>query len=409
MSLTDLKCKSSKPREKPYKLADAGGLYLKITPSGSKLWGLKYRFGGKEKLLSIGPYPRVSLLEARDARENAKKLIAAHQDPSLVKQETRRLAEESSDNSFEAVARAWLTKHKGEWSPNHSSTVLRRLEADIFPQIGKLPISDLTTPRLALIIEKIEKRGAGETARRCLQYCRAIFAYGKVKGFLQHNPADIKASDILAPQSGGHFAAMGSEQLPDFLRKLHSNEARLFRQTQIAMELMLLTFVRTAELIKAKWPEVDFIKATWTVPVSRVKQRKHDHVVPLSKRAIALFRELQELNGHRTYVFPSQRNPREHMSNNALLVALRRMGYGGIHTGHGFRALAMTTLMEELGYAYEIVDTQLSHSKGSKTRAAYDRTKYLPDRKKMMEAWSQHIEGLMAKTSLTKVRKYAKS
>ncbi|PZP55948.1 MAG: integrase, partial [Micavibrio aeruginosavorus] len=235
-------------------------------------------------------------------------------------------------------------------------------------------------------------------------YCRAIFAYGKVKGYLTHNPADIKASDILSPQTKGHYAAMEAAELPRFLCKLHSNEGRLFRQTQIAMELMLLTFVRTSEMIKAKWEEVDFDQAIWTVPVARMKMKRHDHIVPLSKRAVALLAELHTVNGNRSYVFPSQRNPREHMSNNTLLVALRNMGYAGIHTGHGFRALAMTTIMEELGYPFEIPDTQLSHSKGSAVRAAYDRTKYLKERTKMMEDWSGYIEQLINKTTLLEVR-----
>ena len=220
-----------------------------------------------------------------------------------------------------------------------------------------------------------------------------MFAYAKLKGKIEINPADIKAKDFLAPSKRSHYAAMEAKDLPTFLSKLYRNEARLFIQTQLAMELMLLTFVRTNELIQARWTEFDFTKKQWIIPGARMKMGR-DHIVPLSKQALAILEKMKHLTGHRDHVFPGQRDPRSHMSNGAILMALDRMGYRGIHTGHGFRALAMTTIMEELGYPHEIPDTQLAHAKGDDVRRAYDRTKFLPQRKKMMQDWADYIERL---------------
>ena len=393
MALTDTECKGKKPSKKAYKLFDGHGLYLEVMPTGSKLWRLKYRYGGKEKKLALGQYPEVTLGEAREARDKARKLLAAGQDPSLVKQELKRQAFASAADTFEGLAREWHEKHRAKWSANHARTIMRRLEMDIFPSLGNVPVKDISTPRLAIVIENIEKRGAYEMARRSLQYSRAVFAYAKLRGKIEANPADIKAKDFLAPSKRGHFAAMEAKDLPVFLSKLYRNEARLFIQTQLAMELMLLTFVRTNELTKARWVEFDFPKKQWVIPGERMKMGR-DHIVPLSSQALAILEKLKPLTGHREYVFPSQRDPRKHMSNGAILMALDRMGYRGIHTGHGFRALAMTTIMEELGYPYEIPDIQLAHAKGDDVRRAYDRTKFLPQRKKMMQDWADYIERL---------------
>jgi integrase len=393
MTLSDVACRSIKPREKAFKMSDSLGLYLLITPTGARLWRMKYRFAGKEKTLSLGKYPFVTLQEAREGRDKARKLLAEGHDPSLVKQEQKRFAVVMATETFEALAREWFERHQIKWSKNHAGTVLRRLERDLFPEIGNIPVKSINTPRLAVAIEKIEKRGAYEIARRSLQYARAVFAYAKLRGKIETNPADIKAKDFLVPNARTHYAAMEAKELPVFLSKLYRNEARLFIQTQIAMEFMLLTFVRTNELIKARWSEFDFDKNQWVIPGSRMKM-KRDHIVPLSRQALALLEKMKTLTGHREHVFPSQRDPRRHMSNGAILMALDRMGYRGIHTGHGFRALAMTTIMEELGYPFEIPDTQLAHAKGDEVRRAYDRTKFLAQRKTMMQDWADYIEKL---------------
>jgi integrase len=392
MPLSDVACRSFKPLKKPYKKSDSHGLYLLIMPSGSKLWRYKYRYGGKEKSLALGQYPLISLSEAREARDKARKQLAAYKDPSLEKQEEKRQALANTNNTFEAVAREWFEKNKSKWTSKHAQTIWNRLERDLFPAFGNVSLKDIHTPRLAQVIESIEKRGAYETARRILQYCRAIFAYAKLKGKIETNPADIKAKDFLASVPRGNFAAMEAKDLPAFLDKLHRNEARLFIPTKLAMEFMLLTFVRTNELIKAKWSEIDFEKNQWIIPAERMKM-KRDHIVPLSKQALAILEEAKRFSGHREYVFVG-RDSRKHMSNGAILMALDRMGYRGIHTGHGFRALAMTTIMEELGYPYEIPDIQLAHAKEGDVRRAYDRTKFLPQRKQMMQEWADYIDRL---------------
>ncbi|MBV8549125.1 MAG: tyrosine-type recombinase/integrase [Alphaproteobacteria bacterium] len=399
MALSDVACRSLKPREKPYKKGDQNGLYLLVMPNGSKLWRYKYRYFGKEKQLSLGQYPLVSLLEAREGRDKARKLLITHQDPSLVKQEEKRQVQASIANTFEAVAREWFEKHKSKWSPQHAQTVWRRLERDLFPELGNVPVKEINTPRLAQVIESIEKRGAYEMARRSLQYCRAIFAYAKLKGKIQNNPADVKAKDFLAPAPRGNFAAIEVKDLPEFLSKLYRNEARLFIPTQLAMEMMLLTFVRTSELIKAKWSEIDFDKKQWLIPAERMKM-KRDHIVPLSRQVIAILEKMKKFSARWEYIFPSQRTPRMHMSNGAILMGLDRMGYRGIHTGHGFRALAMTTIMEELGYPYEIPDMQLAHAKEGDVRRAYDRTKFLTQRQKMMQDWADYIDSLAGRSDV---------
>lgn len=391
MPLSDTACRNAKGSEKPYKLSDSGGLYLLVKPNGSRLWHLKYRYNGKERKLSLGPYPEVSLAEARAGRDKARKLLAEHQDPSLAKQEDKRLAMASAASTFEGLAREWHAKHSARWSANHAATIMRRLEMDVFPFIGNLPIKDISTPRLAMVIEAIEKRGAHVMARRALQYSRSIFAYAKLRGKIEHNPADIQAKDFLTPVKQGHFAAMEAKDLPVFLDKLYRNEARLFIQTQLAMQLMMLTFVRTSELINARWEEFDFDKKQWIIPGARMKMGR-DHIVPLSTQSLAILEQMRKLNGNREWVFINQRDPRKPMSNGAILMALQRMGYRGLHTGHGFRALAMTTLMEELGYPHEIPDTQLAHAKGDDIRRAYDRTQYLPQRQKMMQEWADYLD-----------------
>lgn len=391
MPLTHAACINSKPKEKPYKLFDAHGLHLQVNPTGSKLWRIKYKYFGKERCLSLGPYPTVTLAEAREATLAARRLLREGKDPSLVKQEQKRMAAASAAETFEAFALEWHAKKKASWSQANADTVMTRLKRDVFPQVGNIPIRDLTAPRVALAIETLEKRGVYETARRALGLIRNVMAYAKIMGKVMHNPADIRASDILAPQKKGHFAAMNSEQLPAFLAKLDRNEGRLFKPTYLATKLLMLTFVRTSELIEARWGEINFEKALWIIPASRMKM-KRDHMVPLSRQALEAFKELKVLNGHRPYVFPGQRDPLGHMSNNAILVALRRMGYGGIHTGHGFRALAMSTILEELDYAYDVVDVQLAHGKKSDVAAAYNRAQYLKERTKMMQDWADYID-----------------
>lgn len=394
MPLTDLACKSAKPKLKPYKISDFQGLYLHVTPSGSKLWRFKYRYHKKEKLLSLGSYPLISLADARAARERARKLLHDGIDPSEVRQAEKKHNTQASEFTFEVAAREWHDKNRAGWSEDHAKTVLSRLEKDLFPVLGKTPLAAITTPILAQAIELIDIRGAQVVARRSLQYSRAIFAYARIQGKVENNPAEIKPSDFLTPRKKTHFASLEGKDLPEFIEILFRNEARLFRQTQLAMILMLLTFVRTSELIKAKWSEIDFEKCMWIIPAERMKM-KRDHLVPLSAQSVTAFKELQKLNGHRPYVFPGQRDPLSHMSNGAVLMALYRMGYKGEHTGHGFRALGMSTLMEELAIPHAVIDVQLAHEKKNDIDAAYNRAKFLTQRVEMMGKWGNYIEKMI--------------
>ncbi len=396
MRLNDVKIRNAKPKEKSYKLFDGGGLYLEVmpatnkSPKGSRLWRLKYRYGGKEKRISLGKYPTVTLENARKKREDAKILLDENIDPSVAKLEEKILKTVSTANSFESIARDWLEKKRHEIKPKTHKNIVDRLEMNLFPKIGKLPIQSVTAPVLIEALKPVEQRGALDTVKRLRQYAGQIFRYAIAQGKASYNPApDIV--DALQTKPVEHFKSMPLEMLPEYLAKIDSNEARLFRQTCLALKLMTLTFTRKAELSHARWDELDFKKKVWTIPAERTKMKK-EHIVPLSKQALALFEELKELNGDREWVFPSVQKPRQPMHEDTMLRALYKLGYQGTATIHGFRALAMTTIMEVLGYRYEVPDLQLAHSKGNKLRAAYDRTKFLAERTKMMQEWADYLE-----------------
>lgn len=397
MPLTDASCKNAKPKEKQYKLADGNGLYLLVTPNGGRYWRMKYRVDGKEKLLSFGVYPEVSLLEARGEREKARKLLRADTDPSLAKREVKRLSILNNQNNFEAVAREWHENKLESWTEQYGINVLRRLEMDIFPILGKRPIADIEPPEMLDAIRQIERRGALDVSKRIAQVCGQIFRYGIATGRVKRNPIpDIK--DAFRPTIKGHFAAIGSDGIPDFMLALESNDARLFPITRIAIRLMLLTFVRTSNLINARWEDFDLDKAIWIIPAAHMKQRKaaklnskNSHTVPLCKQAVALLNELRAYSPD-DLLFPGRADHKRPMSNNTILAALKRMGYKGEMTGHGFRALAMSTLKERLGYRHEVVDRQLAHAHKSAVDAAYDRAKFLDERKTMMQAWADYLD-----------------
>jgi len=390
MALTDLQCRNSKPTDKAQKLFDGGGLYLEITPKGAKHWRLKYRYLGKEKKLCIGPYPLYPLIEAREIRDMVKKQLRSGIDPAALKIAERRRKEMEQNNTFEKVALAWAAHNNNVWSTNHARTVETRLNQDIFLVIGKKPISQITAIDLLGVVRKIEKREAYEVARRCLQYCSQIFRFAILNGHTDRNPApDLKGALKSVPKS--NYAAFDAAELPNFIEKFRRNDARLFPQTRIAVELMMLTFVRTSELIKATWDEFDLEEGIWRIPASKMKM-KREHLVPLSSQAIILLKQLQEMNGKRQWVFPSLRTHRKHMSNNTILTALARMGYRGIMTGHGFRSLAMSTVMEKLDYRFEVPDRQLAHKAKGPLGESYNRAQFLDERKAMMQDWADYID-----------------
>lgn len=394
MKLTNTACKNAKPKEKPYKMTDGAGMFLHVMPNGSKYWRLRYRFAGRGKQLALGVYPEVSLQMAREKRLKARRLLDQDIDPSQEKKKRKRQLALDTANTFKVIAEEWVVHNASTWSANHTNTVRRRLETDIYPKIGSMPIKDVNAPILLPVLRAIEKRGAHEIARRALQYCGQIFRYAIVTGRGERDiSADLKGA--LRPFKRGHYAAMDVSELPDFLKALDKNEARLFPQTMISIQLLMLTFVRTSELIKATWDEFDFEEKMWVIPAERMKM-KRPHMVPLSNQAIELLQQLKELHPpNRVHIFPSRSNPRNHMSNNTILFALGRMGYRGTHTGHGFRALAMSAIKEKLKYRHEVVDRQLAHAPRSQIDKAYDRAKYLDERVIMMQDWADYLDEVL--------------
>lgn len=374
MKLTDLQCKSAKPKEKPYKLSDGGGMFLDVRPSGSKYWRLKYRIYGKEKLLAIGVYPEVSLADARGKRMDARRLISDNVDPSLEKKKKKALAKINSENNFRAIAEEWFENRRTRWTENYALDIWKRLETDVLPSLGNYPVTDIKAPLILSVIRKIESRGAVEVAKRQLQKCGEIFRYAIGIGVAEVDPT-YGLKEVLRPQKTTHYAALDVKELPEFLDALKRNDARLYPYTRNALKLMMMTFVRTSELINARWEEVDFENALWTIPAERMKMRK-EHLVPLSKQAIEILQTQKELVGKWEWVFPSLVRPQQSMSNNTILGAIRRLGFKGRMTGHGFRALAMSAIKQELGYRHEVVDRQLAHAPRSKIDRAYDRADF---------------------------------
>jgi integrase len=394
MALTDRECANAQRRDKAYKLADGNGLYLEVLPTGGRYWRLKYRHNGKERRLAFGVYPETSLAEARAKRQAARKLIADGIDPQEAARDQREERALKAATTFEMVAREWHARNLTKWSANYGQDILHRLETDVFPEIGRKGISELKPLHVLHMLRKIEDRGAHEIVRRTRQFVGQICRYAIQTGRATLNPtADLKGA-FKTPKRQ-HFAAIEPNELPEFLATLNRNDARLFTQTRLAIRLLLLTFVRTNELIQAKWDEIDLDGAQWLIPAERMKMRR-PHIVPLSRQTIAALNELRTLNGSRDWVFASSAKPRQHMSNNTVLKALERLGYKGRMTGHGFRALAMTAIKEKLGIAHEVVDRQLAHAPRSQVDAAYDRSKFLDQRRRMMQRWADYVDGLVA-------------
>ncbi len=408
MPLTDIKCKNTKSSEKPQKLSDSHGLYLEVMPSGSKYWRLKYRHLGKEKRLALGVYPEVSLGEAREKREQARKLLTSGIDPSVAKKEHKRQALINAENTFEIVAREWHQNQLNAWSEPHGRGVMRKLETDIFPYIGKRPLAEIDAPELLDVLRKIEKREALDMARRARQICGKVFRYGVATGRCQRDlTTDLK--DALKVVKTTHFAALNIKEMPEFLQKLERNENRLYSRTRRAIKLLMLTFVRTSELINATWNEFDFEAKLWRIPAERMKMR-NAHIVPLSRQVIEMLKEQKAETGHLNtdWVFPSHVRPKDPMSNGTILVALKRMGYSGRMTGHGFRALARTTLRETLNYDADVIERQLAHGHRDKVAAAYDRAQHLDKRKKMIQHWADYLAAVASDNKVI-VGKFKKS
>ena len=392
MPLSDTTIRTAKPAAKPQRLFDAGGLYLEVSPAGGKLWRLKYRHGGKEKRLALGAYPDTGLKDARDKRDAARKLLAAGVDPSEQRKAAKAAGEERAANSFEVVAREWHAKQSATWVELHASRIMLRLENDVFPWLGSRPIADITAKELLATVNRIVDRGAVESAHRVLQNCGQVLRNAIATGRAERNPAaDLRGA--LPPVKQTHHAAIIEPgAIGGLLRAMDAYNGSLV--TKCALRLAPLLFVRPGELRHAEWAEFDLDAAQWNIPAEKMKMRE-PHLVPLAPQAVAILRELQPLTGRGRYVFPSARSPQRPMSNNAVLSALRRMGYATDEmSGHGFRAMARTVLDEVLHFRPDYIEHQLAHAVKDPNGRAYNRTAHLGERRKMMAAWADYLATL---------------
>lgn len=394
MALTDTACKNAKPKEegKPVKLSDEKGLHLLVNQTG-KYWRQAYRFNGKQKNLALGVYPEVSLKEAREKRDRARRLLAEGIDPGEHRKTTKATKALQAENSFEAVAREWFAKYKPIWTDGHADRILRRLERDIFPWLGSRPVADIEAPELLANLQRIEQRGAVETAHRAMQNTGQVFRYAIATGRAKYNPAaDLVGA--LAPVVKTSFPTITDPaKIGELLRALDGYQGSL--ETKCALKLAPLVFVRPGELRKAEWQEIDLDASKWVIPAERMKMREK-HVVPLSSQAVNVLRELQSLTGHGQYVFPGARSNKRPMSENTVNAALRRLGYDkDTMTGHGFRHMA-STMLNEQGWNRDAIERQMAHGERNKIRATYNYAEYMPERIKMMQAWADYLDGLKA-------------
>ncbi|MBP5996963.1 MAG: integrase arm-type DNA-binding domain-containing protein [Azonexus sp.] len=403
MALTDTAIRTAKPAEKATKMADSGGLYLLLSPNGSKWWRLDYRFLGKRKTLSMGVYPSVGLKAARDKRDEAKRLLADGIDPGEERKIQKAARHERAENSFEVVAREWFAKFSPNWAPSHADKIIRRLERDVFPWIGGNPIAEIKASDLLRAIKKIESRGVLETAHRALQNCSQVFRYAVAHGLCDRDPSgDLRGA--LPPVKGRHFAAIIDPPGVAKLLRAFDN----FKGSYIvlgALRLSPLFFVRPGELRKAEWGQIDLDAGEWTYTATKTDTA---HLVPLATQAITILRELHELTGHGRYVFAG-RNPQKPMSENTVNAALRRLGYDTQKdmTGHGFRAMARTILHEELHFDPVVIEHQLAHSVPDALGTAYNRTKFLKERKVMMQVWADYLDKLKSGAEVVPINKVA--
>lgn len=396
MALTDAKIKTTKPADKDYKLGDDGGLYLLVTKAGGKLWRLKYRFEGKEKKLSFGAYPEITLLEARAKRDQARKLLANDLDPSDLNKAAKTEKQANKANTFQIWGEKWLAHWQTDKSERQAGYALRRLEADIYPALGNMPIADIQATHITDTVRAIAGRGALDMAKRAHQTIGQIFRYAIANdtgGKVSRNPAtDVKPSDIIPKRTKQNYARVDIKELPALLRAIDTSETRAV--TRIAIKLIALTFVRTSELIEAKWCEIDLEAKQWRIPAERMKM-KTPHIVPLATQAVELLTTLHAHTGNTAFLFHCQNDHTRPMSNNTILQALKRMGYGGRMTGHGFRGVASTALHEH-GYDHAHIEIQLAHSARDAVSAAYNHALYISQRTNMMQAWADYLDELKA-------------
>lgn len=389
MTLTARQVETAKPKEKSYKLFDGGGLYLEVTAKGSRYWRMKYRFGGKEKRLAFGVFPIVTLAEAREMRNQAKKTLAAGGDPGEIKKEEKAIQKLNTGNTFEAIAREWHKSKADRWSLRYRDEIIDTFEKDIFPYIGKRPIAEIKPLELLETLRKMEKRGALEKMRKVRQRCGEVYRYAIITGRAEYNPAPDLAS-ALTPPKKQHFPFLIAEELPYFLKDLAGYTGSMITKT--ATKIILLTAVRTQELRFARWQDIDLEKGVWEIP-AEVMKMKRPHVVPLSKQVIELFNSLKPLSGHYELVFIGRNDHRKPISKESVNQVIELLGYKGRLTGHGFRH-TMSTILHEKGFNSAWIETQLAHIDKNAIRGTYNHAQYMDGRREMMQWYADYMDEL---------------
>lgn len=389
--LTKIACDQLEPREKSYKKFDAHGLYIEVSPKGSKNWRLKYYFRGKEKRISLGRYPIITLSKARSLRDDARRLLSEGVDPSAERQRKREEIDLLSNSLFELVAMEWYEKRQENWSPARKKYIYHTLTKNIFPFLGKRPISEISPPDLYQVLLKIEDRGAYYETNRTNQVCKQVFKYGIQIGKGTNNPAD-QLTGAFKTRKTQHFASLDSSDIPELLKAVEHNDARLYASTRNAILLSLYTFCRPGEIRRARWFDMNIENEQWIIPKDFMKADR-DHMVPLAKQTIKLLKSQREETAHirSEWVFPSITKPEKPMSDGTVNVALKKLGFHKRMTAHGFRALARTTIREKLKYYPDIIEAQLAHKPPGPLGAAYDRSQFIEDRIQMMQDWADFV------------------
>ena len=388
--LTPSAVANAKPKAEPYRMPDGRGMFLLVQPNGSRWWRMEYRRPGthKKNMLSLGVYPDVSLKQARERREAARKLIADGIDPG----DKRKAEATAVADTFEAVAREWFAKYSPQWAQDHASRNIRRLERDVFPWIGSKPLASVTAVDILAVLERIDARGARETAHRARTNIGQVIRFGIATGRATFDPTVALRGAIPPATERNHAAVTDPDKVGELLRAIDGYSGHF--PTRCALQLAPMFFVRPGELRQAEWAEFDLDGGQWNLPAHKMKMRQ-PHIVPLATQAVAILRTLYPLTGNGRYVFPGGRSAKRPMSNNATNAALRRMGFDkDTMTTHGFRAMARTILDEHLGFRPDYIEHQLAHAVRDPNGRAYNRTAHLPERRKMMQAWADYLDGL---------------
>lgn len=389
MKLNARQVDTAKPKDKPYKLADGGGLYLLVNPNGARYWRLKYRVAGKEKLLALGVYPDVTLADARAKRDEAKRGIAGGIDPNEAKREEKIAREANVRNTFQEIACEWHSSKLYKWSEGYASDIMEAFNKDVFPYIGKKPIAEIKPLELLNVLRRMEGRGATEKAKKVRQRCGEVFRYAIVTGRAEYNPAPDLTSAMQGHESK-HYPFLNTSELPTFFEALSGYSGSML--VVLAARLLIITGLRTGELRGAMWQEIDADAAVWEIPAERMKMRR-PHIVPLSLQAQAIIMRIREMTGRYPYIFPGRNDPRKTMSEASINQVFKRIGYAGRVTGHGFRH-TMSTILHEQGYNTAWIETQLAHVDKNSIRGTYNHAQYLDGRREMLQWYADYMDAL---------------